>query len=195
MRWRRRTRRRWLYQEQPLGKRMPSPRWCLILMVEIDQAVKLSLQEAVKSFHEKPLPTHEKTALNKYDHNLSQKFWLNMTSHSAGPASSSSQGNRHPALELHRRQNTTFIAFLKHAHFFHLLICNCKCSGVHQLPLPIKEKSCLVRDEFLLQQFQLLVLNCDLDPGSGPDAKTPKSSLIYLLVIPECLDNTKLRII
>ena len=34
-----------------------------------EKSVKLSLQEAVKSFHEKPLPTHEKTALNKYDHN------------------------------------------------------------------------------------------------------------------------------
>ena len=153
MRWRRRTRRRWLYQEQPLGKRMPSPRWCLILTMEIEQYVELSLQEAVKSFHEKPLPTHEKTALNKYDHNLSQKIWLNMTSHSAGPASSSSQGNRHPALELPKTKHHIYCIFETCPLFFHLLICNCKCSGVHQLPLPIKEKSCLVRDEFLLQQF------------------------------------------
>ena len=72
---------------------------------------ELSLQEAVKSFHEKPLPTHEKTALNKYDHILSQKIWLNMTSLSAGPASSSSQGNRHPALELPKTKHHIYCIF------------------------------------------------------------------------------------
>ena len=73
--------------------------------IDIVQVDELSLQEAVKSFHEKPLPTHEKTALNKYLHFvlflLLAPFSLNMNNLDfPGHVSSSSPGNRQLALEL-----------------------------------------------------------------------------------------------
>ena len=75
---------------------------------------QLSLQEAVKSFHEKPLPTLEKTAMNKYYDFLFYEYDGPLSSfsschfndlYSPGHASSNSPGNRQLVLELQKTKH------------------------------------------------------------------------------------------